>query len=78
MIHDAGGHPLNVSGRHRHPTDRQKLVVKERDRTCTCGATMFLHCHHEPPFEESKQTLVEEIELKCGWCHRRRHRAGPG
>jgi hypothetical protein len=73
MIHDAETRPINVSGRHRHPTDRQKLVVTERDRTCTCGATTFLHHHHEPPFDDSKRTLVEELQLKCHACHRRRH-----
>ena len=76
MIHDAESHPINVSGRHRHPTHRQKLVVTERDRTCTCGATTFLHHHHEPPYEETRHTLVEELELKCGRCHRRRHAEG--
>jgi hypothetical protein len=78
MIHDAESHPINVSGRHRHPTDRQKLVVTERDRTCTCGATTFLHHHHEPPFEESKRTLVDELQLKCHACHRRRHAGDRG
>src|SRR5262249_48170247 len=27
MIHDAEGHPINVSGRHRHPSARQRRVV---------------------------------------------------
>jgi hypothetical protein len=76
MIHDAESHPINVSGRHRYPTDRQRLVVKERDRTCSCGAVVLLDCHHEPPFEQSRRTLVDELELKCKTCHRRRHRRG--
>lgn len=43
MIHDAESHPVNVSGRHRRHTDRQKRVVKERDRRCVdCGGEDFL------------------------------------
>ena len=74
MIHDAEGHPIDVSGRHRYPTDRQKLVVKERQPACDCGATSFLVYHHEPPFEESHRTVVDELQIKCGRCHRDRHR----
>lgn len=74
MIHDAESNPINVSGRHRYSTDRQKRVVKERDRVCTdCGSTAFLHHHHEPPYEQTKHTVVAELELKCGSCHRRFH-----
>lgn len=75
LIHDSERMPINASGRHRHPTDRQKAVVKERDRRCVgCGAAIFLDHHHEPPFEVSKRTVVDELELRCGSCHRRRHR----
>lgn len=39
LIHNAEGHPINASSRRRHPTARQKRVVKERDRHCVdCGA----------------------------------------
>ena len=38
LIHDAERRPINASARHRHPTTRQKRVVKERDRHCIdCG-----------------------------------------
>lgn len=73
MIHDAESKPINVSGRHRHPTERQKLVVSEREPACACGSTVFLDCHHEPPFDESKRTVIDELEMKCGNCHRIRH-----
>lgn len=74
MIHDAERHPINVSGRHRHHTDRQKRVVKERDRTCIdCGGDALLEYDHVPDFEISKRTLVEETELRCATCHARRH-----
>lgn len=75
MIHDAESHPVNVSGRHRRHTDRQKRVVKERDRRCVdCGGEDFLEYDHVPAFEESRRTMVEETELRCGQCHRLRHR----
>jgi hypothetical protein len=75
MIHDAEAHPINVSGRHRHHTDRQKRVVKERDRRCVdCGSEDFLQYDHNPAFEISRRTLVEETELRCSRCHDRRHR----
>jgi hypothetical protein len=74
LIHDAERHPINASGRHRHPTDRQRRVVKERDRNCVdCGSGELLHYDHEPPFEKSKRTVVDELELRCAPCHRARH-----
>ena len=72
---DAESHPINVSGRHRHHTKRQKLVVKERDQRCVdCGSTDFLEHDHVPDFNHSKRTLVEETELRCSRCHTARHR----
>ena len=74
LIHDAERRPINASGRHRHPTDRQKRVVKERDRHCVdCGSKLLLQYDHEPPFEDSLRTLVDELELRCAPCHTRRH-----
>jgi hypothetical protein len=77
LIHDAERHPINASGRHRHPTDRQKRVVHERDRHCRCGATEFLEYHHDPPFEATHRTVVEELWLKCRDCHRADHPPPP-
>lgn len=77
MVHDAEGRPINASRLHRHPTDRQKRVVKERDRCCCdCGATELLEYDHDPPYEESGQTVVDELRLLCAPCHQRRHEAG--
>jgi ribosomal protein S27AE len=73
MIHDAQSHPIDVSGRHRYPTDRQRLVVLERQPRCDCGATEFLEIHHDPPFEESHRTIIDELRPHCGRCHRRWH-----
>lgn len=75
MIHDAESHPINVSGRHRHPTDRQKRVVRERDRGCVdCGSTELIEYDHVPDFEASKRTVIDELHVRCPACHRARHR----
>ena len=75
LIHDAEARPINASGRHRHPTTRQRRVVRERDKACVdCGATEFLQYDHEPSYTESHRTLVEELWLRCRTCHRARHR----
>jgi hypothetical protein len=74
LIHDALRNPINASGRHRHPTTRQKRVVKERDRNCVdCGSPDLLQYDHTPPFEVSRRTVIEELELRCAPCHHRRH-----
>ena len=78
LVHDASGRPINASGRQRHPTTRQRRVVAERDAyRCVeegCGATEFLEFDHEPPFEVSRRTLVDELRLRCSKHHRDRHR----
>ena len=80
MIHDAEGRPINASGRHRHPSTRQKLVVKERDRVCVdCGRADLLTYDHVPAFEHSRRTVVGELKLRCSPCHHiaeRRRTAG--
>jgi hypothetical protein len=82
MVHDANGRPINASARQRHPTTRQKRVVAERDgHRCVeegCGATEFLEYDHDPPFEISKHTVVDELQLRCGSHHRDRHRREDG
>jgi hypothetical protein len=78
MIHDAERRPINASRRHRHPTDRQRRVVKERDRHCIdCGSHALLEYDHVPDFDRSRRTVIHELELRCAPCHHRRHaRAG--
>ncbi len=74
LIIDAERRPINASGRHRHPTDRQRRVVKARDRACVdCGGSEFLQYDHEPAFAQSRQTVVDELKLRCWTCHRTRH-----
>ena len=74
MTHDAARRPINASGRHRHPTVRQRRVVKERDRICVdCGRAELLQFDHVPDFEITRRTIVDELELRCAPCHRARH-----
>jgi hypothetical protein len=74
LIHDAERQPINASSRQRHPTQRQKRVVKERDRVCVdCGSTKLLTYDHEPDYEQSRHTIVEELKLRCAPCHHKRH-----
>jgi Domain of unknown function (DUF222) len=75
LIHDAESRPVNASGRHRHPTFKQRRVVRERDRVCVdCGASEFLQFDHEPDYDQSRRTVVDELKLRCRTCHRARHR----
>lgn len=77
-IHDAESRPINASSRRRHPSRRQKLVVKERDRVCVdCGSRDLLEYDHVPPFEETGHTIIDELLLRCAPCHRRRHEQEP-
>ncbi len=74
LIHDADSKPINASGRQRHPTARQKRVVKERDRVCVdCGRNTLLEYDHVPAYEETGRTLVDDLELRCAPCHHKRH-----
>lgn len=70
LIHDAKGKPINASEKHRYPTDRQKRVIKERDKRCmNCGSTDFLQYDHQPPYFESEHTVVDEVYVLCSKCH---------
>ena len=75
LIHDAECRPINASGRRRHPTIRQRRVVHERDGRCRdCGSTELLECDHDPPYERTGRTVVDELGERCANCHHRRHR----
>lgn len=74
LIHNAEGRPINASAKQRHPSTRQKRVVKDRDRQCIeCGATSLLEYDHVPDFAVTGHTVVDELELRCAPCHHRRH-----
>lgn len=75
LTHDANRRPINASGRHRHPSTRQKRVVKERDRCCVdCGRNELLEYDHVPDYDTTHHTLVEELQLRCAPCHQARHK----
>ncbi|MEO6629721.1 MAG: DUF222 domain-containing protein [Aquihabitans sp.] len=74
LIHDAQGRPINASGRQRHPSTRQKRVVKERDQVCRdCGRNQLLEYDHVPAYDTTGHTLIDELQLRCAPCHARRH-----
>jgi hypothetical protein len=75
LIHDAESRPINASGRQRHPSTRQKRVVRERDQACIdCGSTEFLQYDHDPAYEQTHHTVVDELRLRCWTCHPARHK----
>ncbi|MGI9615493.1 MAG: hypothetical protein ACR2QO_21450, partial [Acidimicrobiales bacterium] len=74
LIHDAEARPVNASTRRRHPTTRQKRVVKERDQTCIdCDTDLLLEYDHTPGYATSKRTTTNELTLRCAPCHHQRH-----
>jgi len=75
LIHDAEGHPINASARRRHPTARQKRVVRARDGGCVdCGTNDLIQYDHVPDFEITRHTVIDELQCRCAPCHRTRHR----
>ena len=79
LIHDANGRPINASGRQRHPTTRQKRVVRERNRACVdCGSTDLIQYDHKPAYGETHHTVVDELEPRCAPCHHKRHAPDEG
>lgn len=79
LIHDTERRPVNASSRQRHPSARQRRVVLGRDRACTdCGTTEFLELDHDPPYEQTRHTIVDELRPRCWACHRNRHDRAAG
>jgi len=75
LIHDIEGKPVDASNRRRHPTTRQRRVVKERDQSCVdCGRADLLEFDHVPDYETSGHTITSELQLRCAPCHHKRHR----
>jgi hypothetical protein len=74
LIHDSAQRPIDATNRRRHPTSRQKRLVKARDAACVdCGRRDLLEYDHVPAFESTGHTLTTELELRCAPCHTRRH-----
>ncbi len=48
--------------------------MRARDRGCVdCGSTDLLRYDHVPDYEQSRHTVVDELELRCAPCHHKRH-----
>jgi len=76
LIHDTHGDPIDASNRRRHPTRRQKRLVRERDQHCNdCGRHDLLEYDHVPAYQTTGHTITTELELRCAPCHQKRHRA---
>ncbi len=74
LIHDAERRPVNASCLRRHPTPRQKRVVKERDRSCVeCGRHDLLEYDHTPAYELSGRTHTDDLKIRCAPCHTAKH-----
>jgi hypothetical protein len=79
IVHDSRGNPIDATNRRRHPTRRQKRLVKERDQTCVdCDHNQLLEYDHVPEYETTGHTLTTELQLRCAPCHHRRHQTSPG
>ena len=76
LITEADRMPVNASGRHQHPTARQRRVARERhgNRCVDCGSTDQLEDDHVPGYTTTRRTLVDQLEPRCVTCHHRRHR----
>lgn len=76
LIHDSAKNPIDATNRRRHPSQRQKRLVKARDENCVdCGRADLLEYDHVPAYEQTGHTITTELRLRCAPCHRRRHRA---
>ncbi|MCP3934300.1 MAG: DUF222 domain-containing protein, partial [Actinomycetia bacterium] len=74
LIHDSERRPIDATNRRRHPTPRQKRLVKARDTACVeCGRRDLLNYDHVPAHEITGHTLTTQLELRCSPCHTQRH-----
>jgi len=74
LVHDSAGNPIDATNRRRHPTRRQKRLVKARGKNCVdCGRADLLEYDHVPAYEQTGHTVTSELELRCAPCHHQRH-----
>ena len=74
LVHDSAGNPIDATNRRRHPTRRQRRLVKERDQACIdCGRQHLLNYDHVPEYEQTSHTITSELRLRCAPCHHARH-----
>ena len=78
IVHDSTGNPIDATNRRRHPTRRQKRLVKERDQTCVdCDRNQLLEYDHVPQYDTTGHTITPELQLRCAPCHHQRHQTQP-
>ena len=54
----------------------KQVIVRERDQACVdCGSTDLLQYDHQPDYEQTRHTIVEELCIRCAICHHKRHAA---
>ena len=62
----------------RHPTDRERAALVERDRGCVfpgCDAPVgWCDAHHTIPYQIGRRTRLDELVLLCPHHHRQVHR----
>lgn len=74
LIHDIEGKPIDATSRRRHPTTRQKRVVKETYRRCAdCDRADLVTYDHSPAYAITGRTITSELVTRCWPCHRKRH-----
>ena len=74
LVHNSKNNPIDATNRRRHPTRRQRRLVKARDQHCLdCGRVDLLEYDHVPPYDQTGHTITAELELRCAPCHRERH-----
>lgn len=74
LVHDSQRRPIDATNRRRHPSRRQRRLVRARDQHCTdCGRHELLEYDHVPAYEQTGHTVTDELELRCAPCHHQRH-----
>jgi hypothetical protein len=69
---------LGATHNRRHPTERERAALNERDRGCMfpgCDAPInWCDAHHTVPYEIGHRTQLDELVLLCPHHHRQVHR----
>ena len=80
MVHDARGAPVDLTGTHRIYTEKQYLLMVERDGRCRVGGcespASRCQTHHMDEVGRGGATVVDRGVLLCETHHRWLHRTG--
>jgi len=50
-----------------------RTVISEWKPDVDCGSTNLIQYDHNPDFEQTHHTVIEELEPRCAPCHHKRH-----